>query len=278
MFTPISYFLVRNYANKKSIKSLIIYGPRLKSFSFNKFLRIGYYPFILITLFPIILLLSRFKFIKIWLPHNGSRILKLINKYCSVNHFVDDGMSAITGIKASLSNYKPNYLLTFSDYKFHISDYNFVQSASIHEYLLVLKRFKNECLNPNKFNTDVCVIQSYAINKSIWNDLIKRYNSFNITCFLHPFEFKNKDVPKSIKNLVPAIPESLDCYLYDLQSFKEIYIGRSFTTIALLNASKLHNTNINICLNTCVDLLDEKFYIYLKKNFYRNINIKFHIS
>ena len=174
----------------------------MKSFSFNKFLRIGYYLFILITLFPIILLLSRFKFLKIWLPHNGSRILKLVNKYCSVNQFVDDGTSAITGIKPSLSNYNSNYLLTFSDYKFYVSDYNFVQSASINEYLLVLKDLKKECLNLNKFNTDVCLIQSYSINKSIWNDLIKRYNSFNITCFLHPFEFKNKGVPRSFKNLV----------------------------------------------------------------------------
>ena len=256
----------------------MIYGPRLKTFSFNKFLRIGYYPFILITIFPIILLLSRFNFIKIWLPHNGSRILKLINKYCSVNHFVDDGTSAITGIKASLSNYKSNFLLTFSDYKFYVSEYNFIQSASIHEYLLVLKDFKKEFLNINKVNTEICVIQSYSINKVIWNDLIKKFNSFNITCFLHPFEFKNKGVPKSIKNLIPAIPESLDCYIYDLQSYKEIYIGRSFTTIALLSASKLHNTNINVCLNTCDDLSDKKFYIFLKNFFHTKTNLKFYIS
>ncbi len=255
IFTPISYVLASSHIRKNYKKVLVFYGPRLKLFNFNNCLSIIYNPLYILVFFPILLLLSKLKVLRIWLPHNGSRVLKLINNHCLVNYFVDDGTSAIIGIKANMSLDKPNYLLTFKDYKNDNSDVQFISGVTINYYLSTVNSYKAKNFNINSYKTKICVIQSYSISNKIWNSIIKRYTEDEITCFLHPINFKNKNIPAHVKNRVHSLPESLDCYSNDLRCFQEIYIGRSFTTIALLNTSSLNDSIINVCFNLCAAIL-----------------------
>ena len=275
IFTPISYVLVNNYLKKHSSYAIVIYGPRLNTFRFNPFLSFKYNPFSLILLFPIILLFSNLKILRIWIPHNGSRVLKLINNLCSTNYFTDDGTSAITGIKANVSNKKINYLLTFTDYRHEIKNLKFIYSTNINKYILNMNKYKSNFTTINKYKSKVCVIQSYSINHKVWNTILSKYKYNEITSFLHPFSFKNRNIPKSVKYLIPALPESIDCYLSDLFSYKDIYIGRSFTTITLLNTLSLKDTVINVCLDVNHDHLDKMFYLFLKKNYQLNKNLNY---
>ena len=275
IFTPISYVLASSYIKENHNKVFVFYGPRLKLFKFNYCLSIEYNPLYILVFFPIFLLLSKLKVLRIWLPHNGSRVLKLINNHCLVNYFVDDGTSAIIGIKANMSLDKYNYLLTFRDYKNDNSDVQFISGVTINYYLSTLNSYKAKNFNINSFKSEICVIQSYSISSKIWDSIIKRYTDDQITCFLHPINFKNRNIPTQVKNRVHSLPESLDCYSNDLRCFQEIYIGRSFTAIALLNTSSLNDSIINVCLDLKNDHLDKKFFLFLKKYYYYKKNLNY---
>ena len=106
-------------------------------------------------------------------------------------------------------------------------------------------------------------------------NIFKKHKDNEITCFLHPINFKNRSIPNHIKNRVRSLPESLDCYLNDLCSFQEIYIGRSFTTVALLNTLSLNDSIINVCFNLEKDLLDKKFYLFLKNHYSHKRNLNY---
>jgi hypothetical protein len=199
----------------------------------------------------------------------------LINNLCLPNYFIDDGTSAITGIKAKISDKKNNYLLTFSNYTHVSKNVEFIYSTNVIQYILTLNAYRSDKFSINQYKSKVCVIQSYSINQKVWDTILNTYNCDEITCFLHPFSFKNRNIPKTVKYLIPALSESIDCYSSDLFSYRDIYIGRSFTTITLLNTLSLKDSVINVCLDVNHDHLDKKFYLFLKKNYHLNENLNY---
>jgi hypothetical protein len=170
---------------------------------------------------------------------------------------------------------EPNYLLTFKDYKNDKRDVQFISGVTINHYLLTVNYYKSQNLNINYYKSKICVIQSYSISSKVWDSIFKKHKDNEITCFLHPINFKNRSIPNHIKNRVRSLPESLDCYLNDLCSFQEIYIGRSFTTVALLNTLSLNDSIINVCFNLEKDLLDKKFYLFLKNHYSHKRNLNY---
>ena len=272
-FTPITKVLVDNILDEgnefKSYAHVRVLGPRV----FNglsicrtrgqRQVTLLYMPIALLLLTPLLCALSWCGVLKIYLPHLGGRVLRIVHRLCRMRGYIDDGMGAIAGLTAYRGEKLSGSFITFSQFDrvFH-ENLTIVHALSLSDYVgLLCDSSRNSYeLPPWGENTRVAVLQSNSLDKKAWRNILEHYEPHEVVCFLHPYSFKNRDIPDAVTSRIPPASEGVEVFFPHLMTLEEVVVGRSFSALAFLAfIGRVDKPVITLTINPSVDHKDALF-------------------